>query len=694
MFAYSRALNMLAFAGAVWARAMFVPCGTNSLPARLSVRVISARGLPVMDKSNVTTDAFVEVHFDNEVYKTDVCSKSLSPVWNSDEFVFETDEQRLFDNPIQFRVMDHDTYSANDAIGRKYLRSFAASVVPATLAVSNIVGLVSDIASVSDPEYEWFDRIRTPRASNEARQSMIRKSLRELARNIAQKAHSLGSNAVIGYQEFVDIEGDATELITFRAFGTAVKLVQNGESAAVDEKITQQQQQILSINTLPETYRYEYGVVVCARSAQLLTDDSDSGLVRKRWWNELKAELLRQASSLRCNLVLGYTEQISVRKKTALLSCTGTAVSVVAVGNEHIPNCIRFHSACFDDSSPMGADSGVCSYCNDAVCPSIILSTCSPPSSDYLQGATHPLQAYVTRELSSSESDEQLVYTISHMLPFLEHELFNRLMEEVRSGGAKYNAVFDLKSVMVIHEGVLFAVCTGTLCTLKALLKPPDADNILSRSDSLHYRGDLQPKPSTSRVGLLEAARILRAPKSSDKVALHLQPFQIREPVDDCTKGSQQSHYMKRMFRRFRKKVVDRDHLAKMISEREVSLQLGAFDDMKPASSSPSTYSGIKIINGSKFTLSTASAKASNLPQRYAGILIREVTRTIEDIADLDAFLEGAFRDLVCLAVSQVETVGATSFSVFRVPSMSLSICRDQASILLFITADFDYLFT
>lgn len=46
---------------------MLVPCSAKNLPAKLSVRVIAARGLPVMDKSNVTTDAFVEVHFDNEV---------------------------------------------------------------------------------------------------------------------------------------------------------------------------------------------------------------------------------------------------------------------------------------------------------------------------------------------------------------------------------------------------------------------------------------------------------------------------------------------------------------------------------------------------------------------------------------------------------------------------------------------------
>lgn len=719
---------------------MLVPCGSNSLPAKLTVRVISARNLPVMDKSNVTTDAFVEVHFDNEVYKTDVCGKSLSPVWDSDEFVFETDEQRLFDSPIQFRVMDHDTYSANDAIGRVfydanllvskircsktnndymeftnwlpiydsvygirgeiqvtialklllssghgYVRILSASVVPAILSVYNIMGLVSDIETVSDPEYEWIDRIRTPRASNEARQSIIRKSLRELARNIAQKAHSLGSNAVLGYHEFVDIEGDATELITFRAFGTAVKLVQKGEKAPSDEKITQQ---ILSINILPETYAYEYGVVVCARSAQLLTDDSDAADVRKRWWNDLKTELLRQAASLRCNLVVGYTEQISIRKKTAILSCTGTAISVITSLDEHVPDCTRFHAACFDGDPPTDSNFSVCSYCNEAVCPDIILSTCSLPSSDFLQGASHPLQVHVMREFNSSESDDQVAYAISHMLPFLEHELYNKLLEEMRCIGMKYNAVFGLKCLMIIQEGVLFAVISGTLCTLKALLKT-DSVNILSRSSSFHRSEDAR---STPRVGLLDAARILRAPKFFDKAGLHLQPLHIRERTDDARTGSQQSHYMKRMFKRFRKKVVDREHLAKMISEREISLQLGAYDDVKPAISSPNAYSGIKIINSSKFSISAKSAKISNIPQRYVGILIREVTRTVEDIADLDTFLEGAFRDLVSLAVSQVETVGATSFSVFDVPSMSLSISRDQASILLFITADFDYI--
>ncbi|KAM3726654.1 C2 domain-containing protein [Dirofilaria immitis] len=64
---------------------MLLPCGTNNLPAKLSVRVISARGLPIMDKSNVL--------------------RMLSLKYIS-----------------LMRVMDHDTYSENDAVWTCLLR--------------------------------------------------------------------------------------------------------------------------------------------------------------------------------------------------------------------------------------------------------------------------------------------------------------------------------------------------------------------------------------------------------------------------------------------------------------------------------------------------------------------------------------------------------------------------------------------
>lgn len=64
-----------------------------------------------MDRQNATTDAFVEVKLGNITYKTDVKRKNLNPVFNSQWFRFEIDDQEIQDEVLQIRVMDYDTYS-------------------------------------------------------------------------------------------------------------------------------------------------------------------------------------------------------------------------------------------------------------------------------------------------------------------------------------------------------------------------------------------------------------------------------------------------------------------------------------------------------------------------------------------------------------------------------------------------------
>jgi len=59
------------------------------MPGKVKVKVFGGRNLPVMDRSNDTTDAYVEVRLGNVVFKTDVCRKSLNPEWNSEWFRFE-----------------------------------------------------------------------------------------------------------------------------------------------------------------------------------------------------------------------------------------------------------------------------------------------------------------------------------------------------------------------------------------------------------------------------------------------------------------------------------------------------------------------------------------------------------------------------------------------------------------------------
>lgn len=59
-----------------------------------------------MDRSSETTDAFCEVRFGSEFYKTDVCRKSLNPVWNSDWFRFDVNDIEIQVSVTNFSFYD------------------------------------------------------------------------------------------------------------------------------------------------------------------------------------------------------------------------------------------------------------------------------------------------------------------------------------------------------------------------------------------------------------------------------------------------------------------------------------------------------------------------------------------------------------------------------------------------------------
>ncbi|XP_077425752.1 C2 domain-containing protein 5 isoform X4 [Vanacampus margaritifer] len=245
------------------------------MPGKLKAKIVAGRHLPIMDRASELTDAFVEVKFGNITFKTDVCPKSLNPQWNSEWFKFEVDDEDLQDEPLQITVLDHDTYSANDAIGKVYididplLCSEAASVIsgwfpiydtihgirgeinvlikvelfndlnrfrqsscgvkffcttsiPRYYRAAMVHGFVEELVVNEDPEYQWIDRIRTPRASNEARQRLISLMSGELQRKIGLKVLEMGGNAVVGYLQCFDLEGESGLVV--RAIGTACTL--------------------------------------------------------------------------------------------------------------------------------------------------------------------------------------------------------------------------------------------------------------------------------------------------------------------------------------------------------------------------------------------------------------------------------------------------------------------------------------
>lgn len=78
-------------------------------------------------------------------------------------------------------------------------RVWAGGEVPSGSRLVEVVGEVRDLLTGSDPEFAWLDRIRSPRATNEARLLLLKGLAAQLSRRIGRKALSLHANAVIGF---------------------------------------------------------------------------------------------------------------------------------------------------------------------------------------------------------------------------------------------------------------------------------------------------------------------------------------------------------------------------------------------------------------------------------------------------------------------------------------------------------------
>ncbi|MFH4974479.1 hypothetical protein AB6A40_001188 [Gnathostoma spinigerum] len=729
---------------------MYIPCGGEKLPARLSIRVLAARNLPIMDKSNDTTDAFVEVHFANQVFKTEICSKSLSPVWNSDEFVFETNEQQICDGQVQFRIMDYDTYSANDAIGRvffdvsmmvgkirkiessdamkfsawlpiydtiygirgdlhiyvslqllvsraaaNYVQILSANSIPEQYDHVQILGHISDIHIAPDQEYQWIDRIRTPRASNEARLSIIRNSLRELSKRVAQKAYAIGANAIFGYKEFVDIEGDSSKQLCFRVFGTAVRIHDNcnHRDVAVLDKLLHP---IISLSQLPTGYIYGSAAVVSVRAVHLLDDEDCSIELRKKWWNELKVEMLQQTATLSCNMIVGYMEQVAIRHRIAILSCTGTAVLGQASLSDSCLPCATFHVPYSEAKLPFTVHLGTCATCKNSSCPDMMMSTCTAPQNSQLYGTRHALQVSVIKKITCSESDdEQSATEISHALPFLEHELHNSIISEARSLNAQCNAICEIATALFIKEDYLVAVATAVICRPKALMRENGPNPTTSApSFSLTSLQRVTDARRFSWGSMRDAMRFRNTPSLTSPFLL-LHVLHLRTPMLHAVDQNQrQRRRMEKIVNRFRRKTGDRDIFSKMIFEKQISLQLGVIGESTSSSLPSNSVAGLHILNsGTSFSIikGNPSTPEHHISSLYTSVFIRENVGSTKDTDAVNSLIESAFDEAIYSVRVHAEAIGACGMSSFRVASAHLVASKDQAHIVLLISADLQF---
>lgn len=127
--------------------------------------------------------------------------------------------------------------------------------------------------------------------------------------------------------ENVDMEGSASDLLTCRVIGTCLKVV---NEPCIPLPYGKPSKPILTIDRVPHdryTFRYCYtepfnrpfrqvglGSLLTSRSIQLLNEDEDPEAVRRGYWVALRAEIYQQARSIGCNLIVGYSESVTVNE--------------------------------------------------------------------------------------------------------------------------------------------------------------------------------------------------------------------------------------------------------------------------------------------------------------------------------------------------------------------------------------------
>uniref|UniRef100_A0A5K4ENE1 C2 domain-containing protein n=1 Tax=Schistosoma mansoni TaxID=6183 RepID=A0A5K4ENE1_SCHMA len=384
------------------------------MPGTVKVRVISARNLPVMDRATFLTDAFVELCIGSITYKTEVVRRSLNPSWNSEWFCFELDDRALQDEALLLKVMDHDTYSAHDTIGRVYfdlnpllsrgqtrclngwfpiydtmhgirgeiclairvdvfldasryhqsslgVRFYHCCTIPQGFVIDSLIGFIQELVMNDDPEHQWIEKIRTSRASNEARQRLFSRLSGELQRKMGLKVLNIGGNSLIGYQLHFDLEGETGVVV--RGIGTAVRLKKyspvttppntptgisknssyNWESpnASYKESGVHNFQshipQALELGEFPfltisqplPGMILHFGSLIASKSVRLLDKNSPAGIqFRDAWWLELRTEIVAHMRSIGCDAVLAYREECTIYEDVCILQSYGTAVQI------------------------------------------------------------------------------------------------------------------------------------------------------------------------------------------------------------------------------------------------------------------------------------------------------------------------------------------------------------------------------
>jgi hypothetical protein len=239
--------------------------------------------------------------------------------------------------------------------------------------VTHVFGFVEELVVADDhPEFPLNENFRQARVSHETRQTLMYLLDASVRRRMCKTVLDMGGNAVLGYNQNFDVEGDSG--IVARTYGTCVlmerkrsgmslhaskrsinigddysdqdrlkgldRMLDGGpnfsESAAAvvtrhRENPQDEEVQLLTVQSFDPSVRVRLGGLVTVRSVKYLgnlASKLSDQETRDSWWTELRDEIRSHAKILCCSHVIGYLEASTIHDDVAILSITGTAATV------------------------------------------------------------------------------------------------------------------------------------------------------------------------------------------------------------------------------------------------------------------------------------------------------------------------------------------------------------------------------
>ncbi|KAM6095539.1 C2 domain-containing protein 5 isoform 15-T15 [Chlamydotis macqueenii] len=538
------------------------------MPGKLKVKIVAGRHLPVMDRASDLTDAFVEVKFGNTTFKTDVYPKSLNPQWNSEWFKFEVDDEELQDEPLQITVLDHDTYSANDAIGKVYIdidpllyseaatvisgwfpiydtihgirgeinvvvkvdlfndlnrfrqsscgvKFFCTTSIPKCYRAVIIHGFVEELVVNEDPEYQWIDRIRTPRASNEARQRLISLMSGELQRKIGLKVLEMRGNAVVGYLQCFDLEGESGLVV--RAIGTACTLDKLSNTSTFLPACNSPSKEMKEIpfNEDPNPNTHSSGPSTPLKnqtysfspsksySRQSSSSDTDLSLTPKTGMGSGSAG--KEGGPFKTLLRQQTQSALEQREFPFFTLTTFPPGFLVHVGGVVSARSVKLLDRIHNPDEPETRDAWWAEIRQE------IKSHAKALGCHAVVGYSESTSIWLCR-LKKKAQAEANATSISNLLPFMEYEVHTQLMNKLKLRGM--NALFGLRIQITVGENMLMGLASATGVYLAALPTP----------------GGIQIAGKTPNDGTYEQHISHMQKKINDTIAKNKELYEINPP--------------------------------------------------------------------------------------------------------------------------------------------------------------------